>query len=374
MKHPVYIFWVLFGAVAEVCANPILVYDLPVISEVRINDNGDWFVELGGNGGVSSSNVFTIRPPCSTTICRIRVASLKKTYSTTLYFNSQGIAVITRSAITGIPSSEKVTIQPFDTIFVMDTTCHDSICQGRRWVFAVRPIKKDNSLVNACSGCGGNPFESSRPSIGQPGDYTTIYRLVIVNDAMEPVPDLYMYKYIYFSMLNASGYTLVPGGMSSGDIKVSLAERTISLAFSTISDNSSFPVRGPFGAQWKGMYIDSLYSRTDTVIYLPISSVLNPGNNLRFEHKSEFKFLIMPDFFGKTFTFTIASPIPVSGAVIKVFSIHGKECSIIDVPEIDKPGTHSFTMVNQKVFSKGLYLFRLIVGGNPVAANTVSIK
>ncbi|MBN2037255.1 MAG: hypothetical protein JW768_10980 [Chitinispirillaceae bacterium] len=384
MDRVVLLTIILFSLALTVFSNPINTYDLPAISEAQISDSLEWAIELGGTetvylkGYPSASRFFSmyrIFSACSTEIFRIRIASLKKTYPTRLSIDSQGIAVVTRSSIVGIPATEQVAIQQYDTIGLLDTTCHDSVCPYRCWSFVVRPVKKGNSLVNVWYGGGGDPYETANPSIGGLNDYQTAFRLHILNDTTKPVSDLFVYKNSYFGTLERYGYKYVSQTSLPGEIAgiISLAERSVSFAFSTEYINTGFPVSGPFGARWSGGYNDSIDTIVDTIAFAWALSL--PGHRVVPDmDRSGFKLSVLPLSSMGAVVFAIVSPRQTNDAVIKMYSVNGKALASIDVPAMRGPGTYSITWENNQGVSGGVYICKLMIEGIAAASSTITMR
>ena len=372
-------------------ANPVSVYTLPVISEVQMTDSTHWSIELGGSSNIAVgfhplTFLFPcLRPPCSTSLFRLRIVSSGKIYTTKFFVNNDSIAVLTRASVTGIPLAEEVVIQDNDTIQVLDTMWNDSIQQYYCWSFIVRPVKPGNSLVDFWGGGvtpstgydWRNPFETSRPSIGSRGNYTTTHELCLMDSLHNTLSEVWIYEDsydnnygVYFTLFRRKltstlTYTDVVSLATLND-RLALSCDSIPLAFTIFPPASSLP--------WTGTYIDTTLSLKDTVICPCAPAGIH--NKKVASSPAATRFSALPRTDGGI-TFIIAAPSALTNATVGIYSIAGKLLASLNISAA-AGGTHSLSWAgrrgNRSKIPAGTYLCRLIMDGSAMASETVTLR
>jgi|GEM_PF-4262959 hypothetical protein len=376
MRRSLAVLIAIGGFFSEIPGNPVDPYTFPFISEFQMTDSTHWNIELGGSGVFLTDVPGPATLPCSTSILSLRIKSTNQSYRTKIFFDSSRIAVLSRASITGIPSSQLVVIHAYDTIMVQDTA---DTSQGEAWEFQVKPTKPGNSLVNFWDGLPSVSYETTRPSIGTAGNYTTINNVILTDNNGNPLPHVYVYDETYnedigapevnfigtiFNSLIIDPISLFNGGDWRGFSYDSLT-KDIGLGYS----QGSFP-----GTSWHGYYIDTLFSVQDT-IRIPLTSISQSQK-------------IQPSFTGVRFavlqqsshkvSFVISSSQMVTGATINIYSISGKLLSAINNFSSIGPGTHTITWdgigTNKRIPPAGTYICKLMVSGKIAASRKFAIR
>ncbi len=256
-------------------ANPISPYQFPAISEVQWIDNFKWSIELSNR--VWSS----VKRACTTDVVKLYIASSKKTYSTRIYFNNDGLGVLTRSSITGIPDTQKVMIMKNDTIFIPDPEAADPQYPERGWVCPITNPKSGYSLIGLK---GGQFVQSSRSSIGASGNYETIHHLYLVDRDGHPVPNVKAYNkkiedigigssvYIAYSLTgtsDANGAMTLSASILSGGWTAFLSDTDMSSYSFTTYNYSYYNKYDPVYPTWSCNYIDASLECNDTLKIAP---------------------------------------------------------------------------------------------------------
>ena len=303
------------GIIINVPANPINPYNSLFISEVQITDSIHWAIELDGRNCFR----YAQNPPCSISVLRLRICSSGEILNFKTFFDSTNISVLTRSCITGVPETENVSIQPIDTIMILDTMWTiNGNWKMSAWSFPVRPVKAGHSLINI--GAGKLPFETVRTSIGSLGNYTTVYNLIILNSQKQIVPFLRCYQYYCYEMPDICYYQYKFTTDSTGTLKLlaGLFDNSGPIYFA--DSNTDTPVvNSPhsFEVAWSNTYIDTVFQIKDTIIIPPSTSIVsrqNTKNNLLCLH-----FAAIPQSRAKI-TFVFAVPAGSTNALIQVFT------------------------------------------------------
>jgi hypothetical protein len=122
-------------SITFVSANPIDSRTTPFITEVYIESPSMWYIELDMRN-------HSFSPTSSTTSYKLKIASLKETFNVAIYPNEYGIAVLTQSSIRPAKDVERVIINKYDTISIIDS-------MSNVWNFPVRPVAVGSSLYTA---------------------------------------------------------------------------------------------------------------------------------------------------------------------------------------------------------------------------------
>jgi hypothetical protein len=381
----------LFCLMHTASANPIFIdpYAAPFISEVQKTDSVHWAIELDDAGNCVSA----IRPPCVTSILMLRVASSKKIYNFKTTFDTARIAVLTQDSIFGIPKTEKVVIRPFDTVQILDTGWQDTGYKlNLKWSFPVRPVAPGNSLVdfwskNSYSSNNTPPFETTRSSIGSKGNYSTLHQLYLMDQNGNPLPQVYIYRYIYvmdYTMGMGSAFRValflrkITSSMTFLD-SIPLKKTGDTLAF--CSDSFTQNYGGPYSSvlkwppsnyQWSGAYIDTVVSMNDTIV-LPWATAIKKTKPLPTLPTVRFSSLCSPA--GKI-TFIVATPSALADASIQVTGMSGKIITSLSIP-VNRKGTHSVswdgTDNRHKRLPRGTYVCRLSEQGKVIGSQTIRL-
>jgi hypothetical protein len=151
-------------------ANPVIP---PAITEVFINSPTQWYIEL------DAWSISPIQVSCTTTAFQLKISSIGQVFPIKCYVNKDGIAVLTRASIVGIPDSQTVAIANYDTINIKNTSQ-----TGFTWKFPVRPVGKGNSLY--ITSYNGDPIETDRTTIGISGNPPSAYLLPFIREVHVP--------------------------------------------------------------------------------------------------------------------------------------------------------------------------------------------
>ena len=368
-------------SLCSVSANPISPFSVPLISEVKITDSTHWAIELDGS---------FYQIPTSPIFGRLRIASSKTIY-TYKCLSDRNIHVITRDSIINIPQSENVVIKAFDTIQILDISWRDTaIYCNRLWSFPVRPIAPGNSLVDFWSeesynGSNTPPFETTRPSIGSKGNYSTLYQLYLMDQNGNPLPQVYIYRYVYATELGmGSVHGLIflkkmTFAMTFSDlIALEKAEDTLAFCSDSLIDNYGGPFSSVFkwptssSYEWYGAYIDTVVSMNDTIV-LSWATAIKQTQPLPALTTVRFSSLCPP---GGKITFIIATPSQLVDASIKMTDMSGKSIAVLNIP-INARGTHSVswdgTDNRHKRLPRGTYVCRLSEQGKVIGSQTIRL-
>lgn len=370
----------------SVAGNPIMIPNLPLISEVQMTDSIHWEIELDGKIAIFNRGfyqpgyqVLYVHPPCSVNFLRFRIASSKKIYTFKTYFDTSAIFVLTRASITGIPQSEDVAIHANDTIQILDTTWADT--NATIWnssSMIIRPVKPGNSLVNLWYG-RISPVETTRPSMGSRGNYTTVYNLFL-RDSLNNVPskvyvhslgysssyDAYLVESIGNRLADPSVYSVMVSLLNSSEWRGFLCDSVVQYGIPP----NYFP-----GTKWSANYVDTVFSVNDTIILpCPTAGIINakPINS-----PPAVRFSALPHS-GGGILFVIAAPYHVQNAAVQIYDMSGRRLASVDVPAISSIGTYSFVWdgakENSRKISAGTYLCKLAVDGAAAASQTVTVR
>ncbi|HMA65899.1 MAG TPA: hypothetical protein VKO63_11900, partial [Chitinispirillaceae bacterium] len=123
---------------------------------------------------------FVSTATCSTTVYKLKIASLKETFNVTMFPDKQGIAVLTQSSIRPSKNVERVIINKNDTISIIDS-------MSNIWNFPVRPVAYGSSLYNAINlrspGDYAQPIETKDVTIGVKGNPPIEYTWPFMSEA-----------------------------------------------------------------------------------------------------------------------------------------------------------------------------------------------
>lgn len=335
----------------KVAGNPINPYDLPFISEVQIIDSTLWTIELNANSYYGPNRIIRMLPSTHDTTTEIELSLHSKTYHTKLLFDTAGIALLTRKAIVGIQSNEKVILHDNDTIKI--TTPADTTHSYQLYyIFVLKPIKQGNSLAR--TGSTTTTFETSRTSIGKPnGPFNTIYNFTITDAHSKPIPDLFVYRdtiiimpyYKYVCQTDCAGKFSYSIKINS---PVSLNLFTDSTGIYTIYGGNSKSI-----FSWNGGYIDTLQTKDTTLI-------LNFANTVqKFKRNYNFKFSTL-QLSNDKHLITISSIQPFPKAFVNISDLNGRLIASMKTP-IPNKGTYSFIFdAGQKAIAAGHYTCTLV--------------
>jgi len=361
-----YITFLITVSVYSLGANPVDIFELPLISEFQSKDSIHWTIEIGGNG----FSHYIVQAPCTTSSMRLRINSSGKLYSTKVYFDNDGIALLTRSSVIGIPQQENIKINNFDTIQILYTRSNDSIIAGW-WNFVVLPTKPGNSLVNCSDGI--HPYETTRPSIGSKGNYTTTHQIVCVDQQNVPIPGVEISGWITTvnkpGRLVNFGYTDSSGSFCCITISKKCSERQSDTNYFLQASNYKM-IRGA-----NLLYIDTLLNLTDTVFFERSSSEIKKSNV--YTRSVPYQFIVhnYPNY-GISFCVVTSTPIS-NDAKVMVYSLSGKELACLKMP-VTAPGTYSavwngINFQSQKcTFNK--YLCKFVVNGKAVSSKVIVLS
>jgi len=373
------IFGVTLAAVlcyaGSAAANPVNLYDFPIISEFQMTDSTHWAIEL------NAIAPYVRYASCSTAIFRLRVVSSARIYNTKIYFDTAKISVLTRESITSIPPGENVVIHTNDTIQILDSMWNDSTNKYRCWKFVVRPVKTGNSLVDLWYGYGslGDPFETSRPSIGTRGNYTSLYNLYLRDSLNNLLSQVYYYNKVWAADPYNVYFVTYGGKLISPtvfQVSVGLSAGSEWRGFSCDSipnviylQPSSFP-----SIKWNGSYIDTVLSIQDTVICPCAPANIKKNNSISKYLVPRFSALPRS---GGGMTFVIATPSSLTDAFIRIYDISGKVLASLKV-NLNEGGTHSIAWDglgnNHKKLSAGTYLCKLVADGTATALQNLTVR
>ena len=277
------ILFIACWSLCNVSANPTIPYLAPLISEVKITDSTHWAIELDGG---SYSDGYPL--PITANLGRLRIASSKTIY-TYKCLSDRNIHVITRDSIINIPQSENVVIKAFDTIQILDIPwCDTGYNITCRWSFPVRPIAPGNSLIDFWNEFEIHnttpPFETTRPSIGSIGNYSTIHNLHIVDEQGNSLPQVYIYRSFIESNIDPNVLlasvkgaelltTLTYSKEFSYQITLNNTEGTLAFCSNSFTQYYGGPFSNvlkwpPSNYLWYGAYIDTLLSTNDPLSFL----------------------------------------------------------------------------------------------------------
>ncbi|MBN1759356.1 MAG: hypothetical protein JW863_13600 [Chitinispirillaceae bacterium] len=348
--------------IAVICAkaNPISHYDLPMFSEFQSSGNIDWIIELGGNGGLRK----IIACPCTTSRFSLRINSSGEIFKTQLSVNSTGIALLTRNSIVDAPQETIIAINRADTVQLLDSMWNDSSCSECFWQCVVHPVKPGNSLAICAD---GSTFETTRPSIGSIGNYTTSFQIVCMDSLKNPIPDVEVFRMIIDPYLPMQTLTF---GFTDNDGILCCIE---------VNAGCDGENRGGFFLQKNGYqliggsglaYIDTAAYATDTVFFEKSSGT---NQTVSSQKSAAARFSAVYQSKHKITLVVVASKPIIDNPRITIYDLSGKTIASLEAC-CNVPGTHLFVWNDTQAQQQaGVLVCRLIVSGQTIASKTLTV-
>jgi hypothetical protein len=355
-----------------ILGNPPVVYNSPFISEVQVPDSAHWAIELDYQ---QSGHSLSIAFPCTLSQFRMQISNSPTVYSVRAIFNTDWIAVLRPGDITSESGVLRNLTFP-TTIKILDSGWNSTTLSGLFWKFIIQqPLDSSHSLIN-----GGN-VQTMRVNIGKRFTYSTQYKLFFLNQNKAPAPEVYIYIPTIVTVYPPSPYSTTPVNMECLKIldKVSNSSVWFSINLNEtpwygflqepILTNSCSKRSEFAGISWQGRYIDSVVSRTDTII-VPDPLALSHYKTAQTKSVSKIYQMIRNN---RQVLFSVIFANKVSHAQIRILSLDGKLISTLPLGPVTTAGTYTCEWNYSKSARSGVFICRLLIDGAEMQSQKVQV-
>ncbi len=369
MIRPITFFSLIMLFTSHLFSNPIDIFAYPMISEVERLSDEQWTVELGGcpfNDVLYLNNTDTILN------LQFKTSSSNQEWDVSVPFNSFNIGLLTPEYFINIGPNEKVFIKEHDTVFVSLPINGQQLAF---WRFVVFPVKPGHTLL----GTGVGSFETSRPSIGEMGNYTTSFKLLLLDSLNKPFTSMHVY-YKYYKPMSTTPdfyYSGTPDNNGWFTVAATIYESESYMLVQNYVDvthpNYFWDLYDQTYFDYYTYYLDTAYQIKDTII-TPFSTagIASKPPMFNYPHMQFNAFQR-----GKNrILFIIGSDIVLTNAQISIYSLSGSRLASIPIKDVQGTVSIEWDALHKgkNALSAGKYICALSVEGKTLSTRSVTVQ